>query len=70
MRWDRFAAGLKRLIANAASPARLAPEDDPAADSSIRGDPFGGGGYCQERMPPYVPDYLNERSDSSPRLGC
>lgn len=70
MRWDLFAQGLKKLIANAASPQSLAPEDHPVPDNSIRGAPFGDDGYCEERIEPYFPDYRDERSDSSLHLSC
>jgi hypothetical protein len=68
MRWDLFAQGLKKLIANAASPQSLAPEGDPVPDNSIRGAPFGDDGYCEEPIEPYSPDYRNERSESSLHL--
>ncbi|MBB4198234.1 hypothetical protein GGD83_002034 [Rhodoblastus sphagnicola] len=70
MHWDRFATGLKHLIAKVASPENLAPEDDPAADTAIPRDPFGNDGYCEERVEPYSPDYRTERSDSSLHLSC
>jgi hypothetical protein len=69
MRWDLFAQGLKKLIAKASSPQNLAPENNPS-DNSIRGAPFGDGGYCEERIEPYSPDYRDERSDSSLHLSC
>jgi hypothetical protein len=68
MRWDLFAKGLKQLIAKVASPEGPAPEDDSAADNSIRSDLFGNDGYFEERTTPYSPDNRNERSDSSLHL--
>ena len=70
MSWDLFTQGLKKLIAKAASPQNLAPEDAPEPDNSIRGAPFGDDGYCEARIEPYSPDYRNERSDSSLHLSC
>jgi len=67
MRWNRFAQGFKQIIAKVASPQSQAPEDDPAADNSIR-SPLGNDGYAEERVAPWSPDYRKERSDSSLHL--
>jgi hypothetical protein len=70
MHWDRFANGLKQLIAKVASPESLAPEGDQAADNSILSAPHGDDGYDDEPMAPYCPDNHSVRSDDSLHLSC